>query len=265
MTSPIRRPASQSVAPLSTQSQVAPAKKAPAAVAPLQLERARVSEWAGRTTWPKVGGATVQVQSQQKKLEVPLQGGGKGTVEWFDETLSLKNAKTGATVVLERADPRALTALAGELKGASAEDGPTGWDSSRSFSPVGSAGQLLSAREVVSSYTGGAHPNNGSQVRTYDARTGKQVKLDQLLTPEQFQRVVAGVKQGFEKLDEVDSYRPDNLSKAVRENFALVTDSKGKVHIEVLLPSYVHALGGSEAQFRFPAPDDAAFRARAGL
>lgn len=89
--------------------------------------------------------------------------------------------------------------------------------------------------------------------------------LNQLLTPEQFQRVVAGVKQGFEKLDEVDSFRPEKLSKAVRENFALVTDGKGKVHIEVLLPSYVHALGGSEAPFRFPAPDDAAFRARAGL
>jgi hypothetical protein len=130
---------------------------------------------------------------------------------------------------------------------------------------VGSAGQMLSAREVVSSFTGGAHPNNGTQVRTYDARTGKQVKLDQLLTPVQFQKVVAGVKQGLDKLEDVDSFRPDNLSKAVRENFALVTDGHGKVHIEVLLPSYVHAMGGLEAQFRFASPDDAAFRARLGL
>ncbi|MCA2979973.1 MAG: hypothetical protein INH41_08850 [Myxococcaceae bacterium] len=147
------------------------------------------------------------------------------------------------------------------------------WDSQSTVSGVGTAGKLMSVSLGGSSFTGGAHPNAGTSIATYDARTGKQVKLDELLTPQQMNALVRDVGAKLNSLkgrDGVDgqsftSGDPADLRATIAENFALTTDKNGKVKIELAWESGVHALGGMTARFTIDAPNDPAFRAKIGL
>lgn len=147
------------------------------------------------------------------------------------------------------------------------------WDSQSSVSGVGTAGKLLSVSLGGSSYTGGAHPNSGTQLATYDARTGKQVKLDELLTPQQMNALVKDIGAKLARLkgpDDVDGQSfnwggPEELKATIAENFALTQDKSGKVKIEIAWESGVHALGPLSAHFTVDAPSDKAFKAKIGL
>ena len=149
------------------------------------------------------------------------------------------------------------------------------WDSESGVRGAGTAGQLFSVSLGESDFTGGAHPNSGTFLNTYDARTGKQVNLDQLLTPKQMNDLVNDVAARLPKLKgpeqdigpESFGFGDDKaaLRKTINENFALSTDKNGKVKIDIAWESGVHALGGLMAHFSVDAPTDAQFKKNIGL
>lgn len=148
------------------------------------------------------------------------------------------------------------------------------WDSSSSVSGAGTAGQLFSVSQGGSSYMGGAHPNNGTALSTFDARTGKQVKLDELISPKQMNDLVNDIAARLPKLKGPDDIGPESfgfvddkaaLRQAINENFAVSTDKSGKVKIDIAWESGVHALGGLMAHFSVEGPTDAGFKQKIGL
>lgn len=148
-----------------------------------------------------------------------------------------------------------------------------GWDNGASVTGLGTAGKLFSVSESGSSYTGGAHPNNFSGVATYDATTGKQVKLDSLLSPKQMNELVNDVDARLKKMQGPDDIGSEafgagdkpRLRELINSNFALTTDKSGKVKIDLAWDSGIHALGGVMAHITLEAPTDAAFKKAAGL
>ena len=148
------------------------------------------------------------------------------------------------------------------------------WDSGTSISGAGTAGQLFSTMEGGSEYTGGAHPNHATALATYDARTGKQVTLDSLITPKQMNDLVNEVDRRISKMKGPDDIGADSfgmggdkaaLRDTINKNFALSTDKSGKVKIDIAWESGVHALGGLMAHVSVEAPTDAAFKKAAGI
>lgn len=154
-------------------------------------------------------------------------------------------------------------------------NGNMSWDSSGSIAGAGTAGRLFSTAESGSSYMGGAHPNSGTVFRTYDASTGKQVKLDDLLTPKQLNDLVNDIAAKLPKLKTEDgmidgsSFSLDGDKKYIRdtinENFTVTTDKSGKVKLDIAWESGIHALGGQMVHFTVDGPNDPAFRAKLGL
>ena len=147
------------------------------------------------------------------------------------------------------------------------------WSSDSGIRGAGTAGKLFSVSEGGSYYTGGAHPSNGSAINTFDARTGKQAKLDSLLSPKQMNDLVNDIQARLPKLKGPDDIGPEafgfqdkaSLRDAINTNFALSTDKSGKVKIDIAWESGVHALGGQMAHFTLDAPTDAAFRKNIGI
>jgi hypothetical protein len=147
------------------------------------------------------------------------------------------------------------------------------WESGHTFAGVGTAGKLMSVSESFEDYTGGAHPNAGSALATYDASTGKKVTLDSLLTPQQMSNLVKDVTAKLARLKGPEGIDGSSFGMGdakttrdtINQNFAVTTDKQGKVHLQIGWESGVHALGGLMASFTVDAPNDAAFRARVGL
>lgn len=148
------------------------------------------------------------------------------------------------------------------------------WSNDSGISGAGTAGKLFSVSEGGSYYTGGAHPSNGTALSTYDARTGKQVTLDSLLTPKQMNDLVNDIGARLPKLKGPDDIGPESfgfaddkaaLRDTINKNFALSTDKNGKVKIDIAWESGVHALGGMMAHFTVDAPTDNAFKQAAGI
>lgn len=149
-----------------------------------------------------------------------------------------------------------------------------GWDNQQSIRGAGTAGKMVSVMEGGSSYTGGAHPNHYSALATYDASTGKAVKLDSLLTQQQMTNLVRDIGKKLETMKGPDDIGVDAfnmggdgalLREAINDNFALTTDKSGKVQLQIAWESGIHALGGVMAHFTVDAPADAAFRQKIGL
>jgi hypothetical protein len=147
------------------------------------------------------------------------------------------------------------------------------WSSSNGISGAGTAGKLFSISEGGSYYSGGAHPSNGSAISTYDARTGQQVKLDQLLSPKQMNELVNDISARLNKMNGPDEIGPEafgaggdkaQLRDTINSNFALSTDKNGKVKIDIAWESGVHALSGLMAHFSVDAPTDQAFKTAIG-
>ena len=135
---------------------------------------------------------------------------------------------------------------------------------------MGSAGSMMSVTQNDGDYMGGAHPNFGSQLATFDVRTGSKVTLDQLVSKEQLANIVATVAATLPRLKGEDgldgtSFQTQEMAKNVAENFAITSDAKGNPQITVAWMSGIHALGDQAATFTFAAPTDAAFRQKIGL
>lgn len=147
------------------------------------------------------------------------------------------------------------------------------WSSSNGIQGAGTAGKLFSISEGGSYYSGGAHPSNGSAISTYDARTGQQVKLDQLLSPKQMNDLVNDIQARLDKMKGPDDIGPEafgaggdkaQLRDTINSNFALSTDKNGKVKIDIAWESGVHALSGLMAHFSVDAPTDQQFKTAIG-
>ncbi len=228
--------------------------------------------------FPAPKGFTVKLGDDKRQATQALADGRSATFAWDSATLSA-TGPDGKTIALKPKDEQgyaqALADFQDNFKGATKDDlqyqTMVDWESDRGFSGVGSAGKLMSVSEAVGDFTGGAHPNHGTQLETFDLATGKQVTLDQLLSKDQLNSIVNTIKATLPKLkgeDGIDgqTFQPyQDLAKHVAENFAISTGKDGKPVITVAWESGVHALGGVMATFNFAAPDDAAFRAKAGL
>lgn len=246
----------------------------------LKVLSAKVSDDIGGATtgFPAPKGFSVSTAEDNRKEAVDLPNGKQATFEWTSSTLTAKGPD-GKDIVLAGKDDAGFQQYSSDFhdnfKGITKEDlefqPEPMWDAQRSYSGYGSAGKLMSVNETVSDYTGGAHPNSGTQLRTFDLATGKPVTLDQLLSKEQFQGLCNTIASTLPKLkgpDGIDgqSFQPyQDMSKMVAENFAISTGKDGKPVITVAWESGIHALGGVMASFQFAAPDDAAFRAKAGI
>lgn len=210
--------------------------------------------------------ATDKVHGQEVSIE---QSGQTLTVSGGGKTFSIGGDK--AAIDQTAADWKAEVAAA--KKEPANEFMQLNWFGDTSIRGAGTAGKLFSTMEGGSIYTGGAHPSNGTALSTYDARTGKEVKLDELLTPQQMNALVKDIGTKLPKLKGPDGMEgstwswgtPEDLRRTINENFALTTDKTGKVQIQVAWESGVHALGGQMAHFTIDAPNDAAFRAKIGL
>jgi hypothetical protein len=251
------------------------------AAAQVKLVSAKITDDLGLGAvdgFPAPKGFTVTQGEDKRSASQALVDGRTATFSWDSATLSAKGPD-GKTIELRGKDDagytQALSDFTENFKAATKDDlqyqSMVEWDSERGFSGVGTAGKLMSVTESVGDYTGGAHPNHGSQLETFDLSTGKQVTLDQLLSKDQMASLVSTIKTALPKLkgeDGIDgqTFEPyQDLAKHVAENFAISTGKDGKPVITVAWESGVHALGGSMATFTFAAPDDAAFKAKAGL
>lgn len=147
------------------------------------------------------------------------------------------------------------------------------WSAGRNLSSVGTAGKMISLQENTNDFMGGAHPNHATRTATFDASTGKQVKLDQLLTQQQMNGLVNEIAKKLDTLQGPDGITGQDfnslgdkaaLREKINENFALVADKNGKVTIDLAWDSGIHALGGAMAHFQVDAPTDPQFRSRIG-
>ncbi len=207
-----------------------------------------------------VHGQKVTIEQSDQQVTISGPGGKKVTIGGsggIDQTLADWKAEVKATKSEPKSDyPPQLS-----------------WDNQNSISGAGTAGRMISLASAGSSYTGGAHPNNYTVVNTYDAATGKQVKLDSLLTQQQMSNLVKDIGAKLGKLDNGDGIEGSSFSlgdaaslrETINNNFALTTDKNGKVQIEIAWESGIHALGGQMAHFTVDAPTDPAFKAKIGL
>ncbi len=247
--------------------------------AALKITAARIDE--GVATTPKLAlpaGFSSKSTSYDNTLKDTVHG---KEVTFEQSAQQVEISGPGGKKFTIGTDKKAVDEMLGEWKSEvkSAKSEPANeysnlsWDSQSSVSGVGTAGKLMSVSLAGSSYTGGAHPNHGTSLATYDVSTGKQVKLDELLTPQQMNALVKDIGAKLGKLkgpDDIDGQSfnwggPDELKATIAENFALTTDKNGKVKIEIAWESGVHALGPLSAHFTVDAPADKAFRAKLGL
>lgn len=149
----------------------------------------------------------------------------------------------------------------------------TDWSAESTVSGAGTAGQLFSVSHAGNSYMGGAHPNHGTALNTYDARTGKQVTLDQLLTPKQLHALTKDIEKRLKTMTGPEGVEGSSfhwgdtasLQKTINENFSITQDKSGKVQLNIAWESGVHALGGLMAHFTVDAPSDPAFLQKIGV
>lgn len=149
----------------------------------------------------------------------------------------------------------------------------TEWSAESGVRGAGVAGSLFSVSQSGSSYMGGAHPNHGSALSTFDARTGQQVKLDQLLTPKQLHALTKDIEARLKSMAGPDGIEGSSfhwgdtaaLQQTINENFSVSQDKSGKVQLHIAWESGIHALGGVMAHFTVDAPSDPAFLQKIGV
>lgn len=250
------------------------------AKAPTSLKITAASIGDGPATTPKLQvpkGYTAQVKDLSNKASDTVNGT-KVSVEVSEQQATL-TTPAGKTITLGGKPD--LTGLVSEWKDAvkEAKGQPPSefmaldWESGHTFSGVGTAGKLVSVSESFEDFTGGAHPNAGTALVTYDATTGKKVTLDSLLTPQQMSNLVKDVTARLATLKGPDDVDGSSFSmgdaKSTRDtlnqNFVVTTDKQGKVQLQIAWESGIHALGGVMASFTVDAPNDPAFRAKVGL
>lgn len=231
----------------------------PATTEKLQLPKgyqAEVKELKEKLT-DKVNGKAVAIEQTDVRVTLTGPGGKKLTLSDGAESIKQTASDWKSEVAAQKKEPSEWAQL--------------DWDASHSVSGAGTAGKMMSVSDAYSSYTGGAHPNHGTILATYDASTGKQVKLDQLLSQQQMSNLVKDITKKLPTLSNADGIEGSSFGMAgdlrdtINSNFALTTDKSGKVQIQIAWESGIHALGGQMAHFTVDAPNDPAFRKAIGL
>jgi hypothetical protein len=216
-------------------------------------------------------GFKVDVSKGEAHVSAKLANGKTVTGDFSGQKLTV-TGPSGKAIVLEDTtkdfasrSKEFKSEMAGFSKADLKDFEPMGHYSDCGFSGVGTAGKMMSIARSYDEFSGGAHPNNGADVATFDATTGKQVKLSDILSKSQVASVHSQIQKSLPKLEGSASFEFGSDPKYSNESFALTTDAKGKVQITVAWESGVHALGGQNARFVFDAPTDAAFRSKIGL
>ena len=228
---------------------------------------------------PAPKGFTLSTGEDKRTVTVKLANGKKASFEMSNQSLSIRGAdgKTRSLIASDEARIREdVGAFKEQMQGLSRDDAQyaNGWEYNSHVSGAGTAGQLVSVLHSNDYMMGGPHPDGEQVLKTFDARTGKQVALNKLLSPAQFKALCDTVEQRLKtmKVDGEDVTGSDfsmggdraYIEEKVANNFALVTDSKGKVQIDVDWGSGSHALAPYRAHFTFDAPTDARFRTTIG-
>jgi len=204
----------------------------------------------------KVNGKSASLEQNDLKVSISGPGGKKFTLTDGAESMKQTASDWKEEVAAQKKEPSEWAQL--------------DWDANHSISGAGTAGKMFSVSEMYESYMGGAHPNGGSVISTWDASTGKQVKLDQFLTQKQMANLVKDIEVKLPKLSNGDGVdgtsfaMGDSLRDTINSNSALTTDKSGKVQIQVAWESGIHALGGQMAHCTVDAPTDPAFRKTIG-
>jgi hypothetical protein len=154
-----------------------------------------------------------------------------------------------------------------QLKSEYAQD----WDVSSSFTAAGGYGRFASVIEGGSDYMGGAHPNSGSSLATYDVVTGKPVQLKDILSKDELKVVqdsIAhalashGVNLGGSRQAASDLFSGAN--DQANTSFAL-REEKGRVLLSINLTTGIHALAARESNFSFDVSSSETLRKHAAL
>jgi hypothetical protein len=205
----------------------------------------------------KVNGKSVSLELNDIQVSIVGPGGKKFTLTDGTEGMKQMASEWKGEVTAKKREPSGLARL--------------NWSANHTISGVGTAGKMFSVSEMYVSYMGGARPDAGSIISTYDSSTGKQVKLDQLLTQKQMANLVKDIEARLPKLrgeDGIDGkyfMMGGSLRDTINSNFALTTDKSGKVQIHIAWESGMPAYAGKKAHFIVDAPTDPAFRKAIGL
>lgn len=209
---------------------------------------------------------------EQQTLNRSMQLGG-GTLEQNYDVISLTTPE-GSKVTIGGEATKEMQqnekAWKDALNGDRPADLDLNWEMSAQVFGFGSVGKTLSVKHAASQFMGGS-TNQFGTVATYSATTGKPMKLDQLLSASQMEKLVDAADARLLSLD------GDNLAgtmfaqggrEAIRqhfnENFALKMGDDGKVKVEVVWDG--GGLSNTElAHFQFDAPSTPEFRKAVGL
>jgi hypothetical protein len=213
----------------------------------------------GKLVAPK--GFSIDVVEFKKEIKGTRPDGFKFTGSFAGQQILLTGADGKRKVVADTTREAAKSAQAYDANKSSA--GVMSKSEASTYTGVGSAGALMSLTRINPADT--FMKPSVNRIQTVDARTGKAVKLSELLSKSQFQSIVAQVGSNLATIDNSGAYEGGANAAALDQNFALTTDSKGKVQIHLAWESGVHGLAGTMAHFTFEAPTDAAFRAKLGL
>jgi hypothetical protein len=224
-------------------------------------------------------GTKISSNTAEQTIKAKMSDGKFATGKFSGETLSIVDAagkskvlaSTAGTVAQAVKDYKEVAADMSHDVDRSSDDA----EFSAHYAGAGNAGKLISVTENTEQWSSfQMHPNTSTELKTFDSRTGKQVQLSDLLSKGQFDSVVSQLKKALpgikgargmdEGLDGATFSLDGRERDVVNNNFALTTNSKGKVQIEVSWGSGIHAMGPAMAHFAFEAPTDAAFRAKIG-
>ncbi len=214
----------------------------------------------GKFVAPK--GFSLDAAEFRKEIKGTRPDGFKFTGTFAGQQLSLTGADGKKKVVADTTLQAAKSAKAYDLGKSGA--GVMSKSETRTHSGIGAAGALMSFTQQNPPDT--FMHASVNRIETVDARTGKSVKLTELLSKPQFESIVSQVRSHMLTLDGAsEAYGIGANAGALNQNFGLTTDAKGKIQIHLAWESGVHAQAGTMAHFTFEAPTDAAFRAKLGL
>jgi len=217
---------------------------------------------------------------EQQVFTTPAADGRTAKVEWSDQVLNVSTKGQPAVQLVgkDEAGFEQLKEWAKEDAADPNENSTLEYEGQNFVTGVGHAGKMMSVASGYYEDAGGAHPDHGTMYQTYDVRSGKQVHLDDVLSPAQFKSVVEQVQQKLPSINSewTDTFEPINAASPgdapryedwanqVRDNFALVTDKDGRQYIRIGWESGMTVLGDMAARFTFTAPTDAAFEQKIG-
>ena len=140
------------------------------------------------------------------------------------------------------------------VRGAFQNEGESNWTSSSQLQPAGQVKNFLSVLVTDKGQTGGSDQLTQSLV-TIDAQTGQRVTLQQLIEPQDFNKVVDQVAASLNspRGSDYQMGSRQELADQVNQNFAVYKDIDGSFKFRVIVPAQTQANHGKVAEFSFAA------------